>query len=122
MEREANEKYRAPALDKGLDILELLSEQSDGLTRTEIVKAMGRGPSEIYRMLERLVARGYAPRPQQRSIYLPLRHQRDQYVQVCAAIRRRLRPFFYHQGSGRARRATGSLRFTFGPGQNFGQH
>lgn len=64
MEREANEKYRAPALDKGLDILELLSEQSDGLTRTEIVKAMGRGPSEIYRMLERLVARGYAPRLQ----------------------------------------------------------
>ncbi|MDQ1846860.1 IclR family transcriptional regulator [Gemmobacter fulvus] len=62
MEREPNEKYRAPALDKGLDILELLSEQSDGLTRAEIVKAMGRGPSEIYRMLERLVARGYVAR------------------------------------------------------------
>ncbi len=56
------ERYRAPALDKGLDILELLAEQPQGLTRAEIVKAMGRGPSEIYRMLERLVARQYVTR------------------------------------------------------------
>lgn len=56
------DRYRAPALDKGLDILELLSEQSDGLTRAEIVKSMGRSPSEIYRMLERLVARNYVVR------------------------------------------------------------
>lgn len=56
------ERYRAPALDKGLDILELLSEQPGGMTRSEIVKAMGRGPSEIYRMLERLVARDYVSR------------------------------------------------------------
>lgn len=62
MAGDTSDKYRAPALDKGLDILELLSEQSDGLTRAEIVKAMGRGPSEIYRMLERLVARGYVAR------------------------------------------------------------
>ncbi|MFN4010029.1 MAG: IclR family transcriptional regulator [Pannonibacter sp.] len=56
------DRYRAPALDKGLDILELLSEQPSGLTRAEIVKAMGRSPSEIYRMLERLVARDYVVR------------------------------------------------------------
>lgn len=55
-------RYRAPALDKGLDILELLADQPRGLTRGEIVKAMGRGPSEIYRMLERLVARDYVAR------------------------------------------------------------
>ncbi|WP_404406517.1 IclR family transcriptional regulator [Pelagibacterium halotolerans] len=55
-------RYRAPALDKGLDILELLSTQSGGMTRAEIVKAMDRGPSEIYRMLERLVAREYVSR------------------------------------------------------------
>lgn len=58
----AEDRYRAPALDKGLDILELLSEQPHGLTRAEIVKAMGRSPSEIYRMLERLVARHYVAR------------------------------------------------------------
>lgn len=61
-DRTAEDRYRAPALDKGLDILELLSDQHAGLTRAEIVKAMGRSPSEIYRMLERLVARGYVAR------------------------------------------------------------
>ena len=59
---EPADRYRAPALDKGLDILELLAEQPQGLTRGEIVKAMGRGPSEIYRMLERLVARQFVTR------------------------------------------------------------
>jgi DNA-binding IclR family transcriptional regulator len=56
------ERYRAPALDKGLDILELLSEQKEGLTRADIMKALGRNASEIYRMLERLVARQYVIR------------------------------------------------------------
>jgi len=56
------DKYRAPALDKGLDILELLATQPDGLTRAEIVKAMARSASEIYRMLERLVVRQYVMR------------------------------------------------------------
>lgn len=55
-------RYRAPALDKGLDIIELLARQPEGLTRAEIQRDMGRGPSEIYRMLERLVARGYVSR------------------------------------------------------------
>ncbi|WP_185646394.1 IclR family transcriptional regulator [Burkholderia sp. Bp9143] len=58
----AADRYRAPALDKGLDILELLSEQKEGLTRTEITKELGRNASEIYRMLERLVARRYVMR------------------------------------------------------------
>ncbi len=58
----ASDRYRAPALDKGLDILEVLAAQARGLTRAEIVKEMGLGPSQIYRMLERLVARGYVTR------------------------------------------------------------
>lgn len=62
MTTDRTERYRAPALDKGLDILELLAEQPTGMTRAEIVKAMGRSPSEIYRMLERLVFRGYVAR------------------------------------------------------------
>ena len=64
-----NERYRAPALDKGLDILELLAEQPGGLTRAEIVKAMGKGPSEVYRMLERLVARDYVGRSREGDRY-----------------------------------------------------
>ncbi|MCW5221130.1 IclR family transcriptional regulator [Verminephrobacter aporrectodeae] len=64
-----NDRYRAPALDKGLDILELLAGQPHGLTRAEIVKAMGRSPGEIYRMLERLVARHYVMRSPQGDRY-----------------------------------------------------
>ncbi|EOH6072813.1 IclR family transcriptional regulator [Burkholderia cenocepacia] len=56
------DRYRAPALDKGLDILELLAEQNEGLTRTEITKELGRSPGEIFRMLERLVTRRYVMR------------------------------------------------------------
>lgn len=56
------DRYRAPALDKGLDILEVLADQARGLTRAEIVKALGLSPSQLYRMLERLVARGYVCR------------------------------------------------------------
>ncbi|MBC9246873.1 IclR family transcriptional regulator [Paracoccus sp. 11-3] len=56
------DRYRAPALDKGLDILEVLAKQARGLTRAEIVKELGLSPSQIYRMLERLVVRGYVTR------------------------------------------------------------
>lgn len=62
-------KYRAPALDKGLDILELLAQQPKGMTRSEIVKAMSRRPSEIYRMLERLVMRQYVSRSKEGDRY-----------------------------------------------------
>ena len=55
-------RYRAPALDKGLDILELLAASSAGLTQAEIAKGLGRGPNEIYRMLDTLVRRGYVTR------------------------------------------------------------
>lgn len=58
----AEDRYRAPALDKGLDILEVLARQAQGLTRAEIMRELGVSPSQIYRMLERLVARGYVTR------------------------------------------------------------
>ncbi len=58
----AADRYRAPALDKGLDILEVLADQARGLTRAEIAKELELSPSQIYRMLERLVARGYVGR------------------------------------------------------------
>lgn len=57
-----DERYRAPALDKGLDILELLAETEEGLSQAEIAKALQRTPNEIYRMLDRLVRRDYVLR------------------------------------------------------------
>lgn len=57
-----DERYRAPALDKGLDILELLASIDGGLTQAEIAKQLGRSPNQFYRMLDRLVRRGYVTR------------------------------------------------------------
>ena len=58
----AANRYRAPALDRGLDILEVLAGETRGLTRAEICEALGVSPSQMYRMLERLVARSYVYR------------------------------------------------------------
>lgn len=63
MEDDESDRYRAPALDKGLDILELLASVDGGLTQAEIAKRLGRSPNEFYRMLDRLVRRGYVTRP-----------------------------------------------------------
>lgn len=53
------EKYRAPALSKGLDILEHLASEPEGKTQAEIAKTLGRTTSEIFRMLMVLRQRGY---------------------------------------------------------------
>lgn len=55
----ASTRYSAPALEKGLEILELLSLQESGLTQVEIARALGRSVSEIFRMLVVLTERGY---------------------------------------------------------------
>lgn len=52
-------KYTAPALEKGLDILEHLSRADAGLTQAEIARVLGRSVSEIFRMLVVLQDRGY---------------------------------------------------------------
>ncbi|MEO4000346.1 IclR family transcriptional regulator [Mesorhizobium sp. CAU 1732] len=62
MDSEEQDRYRAPALDKGLDILELLASVDGGLTQAEIAKRLDRSPNEFYRMLDRLVRRGYVTR------------------------------------------------------------
>lgn len=58
-EKEENSAYAAPALEKGLDILELLCESENGLTQQEIAARLGRKLGEIYRMLTCLVERNY---------------------------------------------------------------
>jgi DNA-binding IclR family transcriptional regulator len=52
-------KYRAPALEKGLDILELLSREESGLGLAEIARRLDRTVGEIFRMIVVLEARGY---------------------------------------------------------------
>ncbi|MCV6601894.1 MAG: IclR family transcriptional regulator, partial [Cohaesibacter sp.] len=62
-------KYNAPALDKGLDIIELLSLHADRLSQGDIARALNRSQSEIYRMLTTLVQRGYIERSADNDLY-----------------------------------------------------
>ena len=55
-------KYRAPALDKGLDILELLARAHAPLSMTGVAAAIGYSKGEIFRMLQVLEERGYIAR------------------------------------------------------------
>jgi DNA-binding IclR family transcriptional regulator len=51
--------YSAPALEKGLDILELLSRTDAPLTLAQIARRLERSVGELYRMLACLVNRRY---------------------------------------------------------------
>src|ERR1700733_6499817 len=57
--RAASARYTAPALDKGLDILELFASEPDGLTTSQVARRLGRTVGEIFRMLVCLAERGY---------------------------------------------------------------
>lgn len=81
MSSDDTDKYRAPALDKGLDIIELLATTEEGMSQAEIGKALDRTPNEIFRMLDRLVRRAYVRRTSEDRYELTLKlfelaHQR----------------------------------------------
>lgn len=52
----------APALEKGLDLLEALAATATGLTQAELARQVGRSVGEIFRMLATLERRGYVTR------------------------------------------------------------
>ena len=55
----ARKTYSAPALEKGLDVLELLSRSEVPLSATQIAQQLGRSSGEIFRMVVVLEQRGY---------------------------------------------------------------
>lgn len=57
--RSAAPKYRAPALEKGLDVLELLAKQGTPMSLMQISTALDRSVSELFRMVQVLEHRGY---------------------------------------------------------------
>ncbi len=61
--------YQAPALDKGLDILELLADQPGELSQSEIADGVGRSVGQIFRVLATLERRGYIVRDAQSGLY-----------------------------------------------------
>jgi hypothetical protein len=50
-------RYSAPALEKGLDVIELLAAEQHGLTLQEIARRLERTATELFRMLDVLVRR-----------------------------------------------------------------
>ena len=59
----------APALEKGLDLLEALASESRGLSQKQLADRVGRSVSEIFRMLGVLERRGYVTRDPLTSEY-----------------------------------------------------
>jgi DNA-binding IclR family transcriptional regulator len=56
---ETSAKYRAPALEKGLDVLELLAARGAPMGMVQIAAALNRSVSELFRMVQVLEHRGY---------------------------------------------------------------
>ncbi len=67
--RNSNRKYSAPALEKGLDILELLSTQSEGISQAQVAQMLERSSGVLFRMLDCLERRGYIRRDPTDDLY-----------------------------------------------------
>jgi len=61
-------EYAVPALEKALDILEVLAD-GPALSQLEIAQAVDRSPSQIFRVLTTLERRGYLHRETQSGAY-----------------------------------------------------
>jgi len=61
--------YSAPALEKGVDILELLADAESGLTVSEISQRLGRRMSELFRIIVVLERRGWLQKDPESSRY-----------------------------------------------------
>jgi DNA-binding IclR family transcriptional regulator len=60
--KKAAVRYEAPALEKGLDILELLARATSAMNLSRISEAVGRSRSEMYRVLHVLERRHFVER------------------------------------------------------------
>ena len=58
-EGDQERRYRAPALEKGLDVLELLAARREPISLMQISSELGRSVSELFRMVQVLEFRGY---------------------------------------------------------------
>lgn len=65
--------YRAPALEKGLDILELLASQAGGLTLSQVAQGLTRSVQEVYRVVLSLERRGYVRRGEDDTFQLSMK-------------------------------------------------
>jgi DNA-binding IclR family transcriptional regulator len=86
--------YSAPALEKGLDILECLATQGVAMSQMQLARTLGKGQSELFRMLSCLEKRGFIRRdPVSAAYHLTLRlfelsHLHSPYEQLSDAAAR----------------------------------
>jgi DNA-binding IclR family transcriptional regulator len=69
----AEQRYRAPALDKGLDILELLSREGQPMPVSLITQRLGRSLNELFRMIQVLEYRGFIEQAENGAGYIATR-------------------------------------------------
>ncbi len=62
-------RYRAPALEKGLDILELLVAEAEPLSVSSIAEKLNRSTGELFRMIQVLDRRGFVEQAPQSGGY-----------------------------------------------------
>lgn len=66
-----SKRYSAPALEKGLDVLELLAKEREPMTRAMICERLKRSHSELFRMIQVLEYRGFIHQSQEGSGFVP---------------------------------------------------
>src|SRR6187455_2646384 len=59
LEASRTSRYRAPALEKGLDVIELLAAEKSPLNLSAISQRLGRSSGELFRMLQVLEFKGF---------------------------------------------------------------
>jgi DNA-binding IclR family transcriptional regulator len=64
-------QYQAPALEKGLDILEVIAGTTSAMNLSQISQAVGRERGEVFRVLRVLERRGYLERVPDDDRYIP---------------------------------------------------
>jgi len=60
----ANGRYLVPNVERSIDVMELLSRNPNGLTKSEIVEQLGFSTNAVYRIALTLMNRGYLARDQ----------------------------------------------------------
>jgi len=63
------DSYAVPALDKAVEVLDLLASSNDGLTMAEIVSRSGRSMGELYRLVVALERHNLIGRDEERDRY-----------------------------------------------------
>lgn len=64
-----NKKYRAPAVDKALDVLEYVSQAIDPISFSLLCKALGKSPNELFRVVNCLERRGFLLKDEKSNSY-----------------------------------------------------